>query len=112
MDQIDKQINDYIESYVKECLENVPSLASLAEWQKEEVAQKIRSYLYKSMVDTLIDKLDEGQLNQIKDLDFASDEFAQKAELFAAQIPGFYLDLEEKLQKEVEQIKQTGQIPQ
>lgn len=99
---MDKITTDFINNLVEKCAAN-PALVN----QKAN----LENYFYRSMVETLIDNLNEEQLNQVKDLDLNSNEAQEKLQLFAAQVPGFINILDEKLAKEAENISITGQIP-
>ncbi len=97
---MDQQINDFIQGLISSCLNN-PSLGYLSNEQKTNLSGNLEAHLYKLSVETLINSLNEDQINQIKDLDFESPEMETKLELFAAEIPGFSVVLEDKLQQEV-----------
>lgn len=103
---MDQLINEYLEKMVSEASNYIRSGAD-----QEEIKDKIRSYLDKVVVETLIDSLSDYQLLQIKDLDYQDKEMREKLTQFASEIPGFIFDAEKKLKDEVEKIKQTGQIP-
>jgi hypothetical protein len=89
-----QDIEQYINKYIEECL-NAPSFISLNEEQKNQVKQQLGEYFNQLIIETLINNLSLDQL-----------------QLFAAQIPGFLMILEEQVKKSTESIKQTGQIPQ
>lgn len=107
---MDQQIEEYIQNIVSGCL-NSPAFANLTPEQRPEAESRLQAYFYRVIVETLINRLSEEQLNQIQDLDFSSPEMEAKLEQFAAAIPGFYQDMDEKLQQEAELVKQTGIIP-
>ncbi len=111
MDQLDQQIEQYLNNYVTQAL-SAQGFASQTEDAKKQTAEKIRSYLNSVVTDTLIDNLTDDQVNQLSGVDFDSEEGEAQVSLMAAQVPGFMFILEKKLQEVVGQIQQTGQIPE
>lgn len=98
---MDQQVQEFIQNLITSCINN-PALAYLSPEQKAKLSANLETYLYKLSVETLINSLNEEQINQIKDLEFESPEMEEKMELFAASIPGFAIILEEKLQQETD----------
>lgn len=99
---MDKVVDEVINSLVESCMQN-PALAN----RREE----LETYFNQMMVKTLMDQLNAEQFNQIKDLDLNSEETLDKLQLFAIQIPNFAGILDEKLGREAESIRTSGQIP-
>lgn len=108
---MDKIFENYVESLIQECLKGA-KFAYLPQRQKKEIEGKIRDHFYSVTINTLIDQLSDEQLLEIKDLEPGNPILVQKFERFAAEIPGFASVLEDKLKAEMDQILQTGQIPQ
>lgn len=100
MDQVDLQINNYIEGLVMDCL-NSPNPPD---------PEMVRNRLYKVVVETVVAALDQNQFSQIENLDPASQEMADKIQDFASKIPGLHKIIEEKLAQEVANIKQTPSL--
>lgn len=109
MDPLEKNIEEYIDGLVNEAL-GASVFASLSPEQKEEVKNKLYNHFYQVILDTTIDNLNEEQVSQLEVLDPESPEMEEKIRLFAAQIPNLAQEMEQKLDEEVEKIKQTGQI--
>lgn len=107
---MDQQIDQYIKGLVNDCL-LASSFVNLDVDQKNQITEKIENYFSQEMINCLVDNLSEAQLLEIKDLAPESPEMERKMEQFAAEIPGFVFLLQERLEKEAEQIKQSGQIP-
>lgn len=101
---------EFVEKLVSECLKTA-KFEFLPEKEKKETAQKLREYFYQQTIDLLLDQLSDEQFFQIKDLDPKDPKMQEKLEQFAAEIPGFALALEDNLNKQSDQILQTGQIP-
>jgi|SRR3989344_8969113 len=109
---MDQDIEQYLNKYIEECL-NSPGFSALNEEQKVEAQKQLEEYFNQLILETLINNLSQDQMNQLgQDADFESPETLDQLQLFAAQIPGFLMILEEQLKKSAESIKQTGQIPQ
>ncbi len=102
---------EYLEKLIKECMQG-DKIAYLSRNQKKDLEQKIRAYFYSITINTLIDQLSPEQLDQVKDLDPDSPEMQQKMAEFAASIPGFAVVLEDKLKQKMDQILQTGTVPE
>lgn len=100
MDQVDLQINNYIEGLVADCL-NIPNPPD---------AEMVRDRLYKVVVETVVGALDQNQFSQIENLDPGSQETADKIQDFASKIPGLSSIIEQKLSEEVIRIKQNPSV--
>ena len=107
---MDEFIEGYLEKLVSECLKGA-KLAILSPSQKQEMAENLRDHFYDVTTKTLIEQLSNQQLMEVKDLDPDSPEMTAKMSEFAAVIPGFYMVLDKKLKSEMDQILQTGQVP-
>ena len=101
---------EFVEKLVSECFKTA-KFEFLPEKEKEETTQKLREYFYQITIDTLLDQLSDEQFSEIKDLNPRDPKMQEKLEQFAAEIPGFAVVLEDKLNKQSDQILQTGQIP-
>lgn len=110
MDQ-QNQFASGIEQQVSECL-NAPSLSSLPEDQKSQMADKIREHLYNVILTTTFDNLTDEQFVAVKDLQPQDPVLAQKLEEYSAQIPFLAQAIQEKIDQDSEYIKQNGQLPQ
>ena len=97
MDQVDLQINNYIEGLVADCL-NSPNPVD---------PETVRDRLCKVVVETVVGALDQNQFSQIENLDPGSQEMADKIQDFASKIPGLSSIIEQKLSEEVLRIKQS-----
>lgn len=108
---MDEQIQQFIDNKVGECLQD-PQFANLPEDQKNNLKERIYTYLYKSMILALIEQLNDAQVMAIKDLELESPEMEEKLQQFSAEIPGMAFVLEDKLNEEALKIKQTGSVPE
>ncbi len=106
---MDQKINAYLESLVLEMF-NCPVFVNLTQEQKSATAEKIRNNLYNVIFDMIIDRLNQEQLNEIKNLPIDSPEMVRKIEEFAAFMPSLAQDMEAKLSQEIADIKQNPQI--
>lgn len=111
MDPLEKNIEEYIDGLVNQAL-LAPAFYNLSPEQKEEVKNKLSNHFYQVILDITVDNLNEEQVAQLEVLEPESPQMEEKISLFAAQTPGLAQLLEQKLNEEVVQIKQTGQIPQ
>lgn len=108
---MDEQIELYINTLVDNCMQG-PAFSGFGEDQKNEIRTKLTEYFNNIIVQTLLENLNEQQLQQLENMDFSTSEAAEKIALFASQTPNLLIIVDQKLQKEVMTIKQTGQIPQ
>ena len=106
---MDQKIASYIESLVLEVLSSA-NMANLPEDQKNAQAEKIRNRLNDTVLDTVIDKLNPEQLQQIQNLGAESLEMAAKLEQFSSQIPFLITDIEKRLNEETQNIKQDPSV--
>src|SRR4051812_3972049 len=102
---------NFIEKLITECLQGA-KFAYLTPKEKDDLKIKLRNHFMNVTLDTLVDQMSDEQLVQVKDLDPNSPEMQQKMVEFAAIIPGFAIILDDKLKKEMDNILQTGQIPE
>lgn len=98
---MEQEINRYINNLIHECLTVVPSLDR----------NQLEGYINQVVFETLVYSLSDDQVKGIEDMDFNSPAGIGKLQLLAASTPGFMMILDEVLRKEVEHIKQSGQIP-
>lgn len=108
---MDNIFEDFIENLIKECLQGA-KFVYLPANEKKELEAKLRDHFYSLTINTLIDQLSDEQVMEIKDLDFKTKEAQEKIAQISAAIPGFAFVLEDKLKQEMDQILQSGQIPQ
>lgn len=101
----------FIENLINECMQSA-KFAYLPDSNKKEVAEKLRNHFYSVTIDMLVDQLSDEQASQIKALGQNNPKTPELMSQFAASIPGFAVILEEKLTKEMDNILQTGQVPQ
>lgn len=106
MDQFDQ----YIEDTTNKCLAS-PSLASLPEDQKAEMAQKIKEHFVNIILLTTIDNLTDDQFVQIKDLQPSDPVLGEKLEEFSSQMPFLAQAVQDKLDEDSNYIQQNGQLP-
>jgi hypothetical protein len=107
---MDQKIVEFINSKVDDCL-NAESFSSLGQEEKDSIKQKLTDHLYKVVIKTIISNLGQEELDELLKLDLESVEAEEKFEQFAAGSPGNIEKINETINKEVESIKQSGQVP-
>ncbi len=115
MDPVTQNVNQNIEellnSLVDECLQ-APGFANLTPEQKQVMAGQIQDHFTDVALEVLVDKLDEAQFSQIENLEPGSPEMIEKIQTLAGQVPGLSDDLEAKLRRDIEYIKQNAKLPE
>lgn len=101
---MDAKITAFIESLVAEVLQ-IPDFASLSEAEKNEVAEKMRDRVNDITLNTLLDRLNLAQLQEIQDLSADNPQLAQKLQEFASKDPFLAEEVEKQLLEEVKKIK-------
>lgn len=114
MDLFTQTVNEGIEGYLDDlvvyCLQT-PGLVHLSYDQQDRFASKVRNYLYQTVLETFVARLNKEQFSQIEYLDPAGPEMVAKIQQLSSQIPGLSDDIEEKLQGDMEYIKQNSKLP-
>lgn len=108
---MDQKVNEVLDNMVSQVLAS-DMYVNLPEDQKSSLAPKIRTHLNGVIIDTMVDRMSDEQLNAIKDLPADSREMEDKIEKFATAMPNLAQDLEEKLNQAVIDIKQNPQLVQ
>lgn len=99
-DSLNKNLEGYIESFVLEALE----------YCKPEDEEKIRSYFYDAIIDSMIDNLDEKQLTEIKENMDNMPVLLSKIELFASEVPEMSDIIENYLSDSLAKIKEDPKV--
>lgn len=105
---MDQKIEQYLISLVNEVL-NSPNFSNLPQEQKVIYQQKIRTFLDSIVIDTIIDNLNDEQINSLKDIPADSQQMEDKIEEYSSQIPFLAEELEDKLKESVETLKTNPQ---
>lgn len=108
---VNENIEEYINSLVVQCLQ-APGIVNLPQEQQDSFAGQVQDYFSQAILETLVNRLDGEQLSQIENLNPVSPEMVEKIQQLAAQVPGLAGELEARLQRDVEFIKQNSAIPQ
>lgn len=111
MNGLDQKLTAYLEILVSEILAQ-PSLQGLTEEKKKEYAEKLRLHFSDLIVETLLNRLEEDKLAEIKNLTKKPEELEAKLQEYAATVPDLAEDIEERLKRESKALKQNLQLPQ
>lgn len=103
-------ISTYIEKLIEDCL-NAAIFSSLTPQQKEEMVADLRDYFYFAVLETVLNNLTEGQIQQLKSLPPESPELEKMMEEYVSQMPSLAEDIEYRLNKDFEIISQTAILP-
>ena len=104
-DPVDKQLDRYIESMVLSILES-PQLKGLSPEKKQAITEKISEHMNDLVLETLFNRLTKEQLDDMRGSMVNPNEMEKKIEFYAASIPVFYDDLNNRLQREVVALSQ------
>lgn len=107
---VNQNIDDYLNSLVASCLQ-APGILNLPQEQKDAFANQVQDHLSQATLEVLINRLNGEQLSQIENLNPGSPEMVEKIQQLASQVPGLANDIESRLQKDVEYIRQNSRIP-
>ncbi len=102
------KFDQYIDQAITQLLE---SSSHLDENQKKQMGDKIRKHFYNLILTTTLDNLTDEQFLAIKDLAPEDPILAQKLEEFSQEIPFLAENIQEKIDKDLEYMKQNSQIP-
>jgi DNA-binding GntR family transcriptional regulator len=103
---MDDKIDKYLEGLVESIMQGSPRLSALSVEDKEKAIEQLRDRLYKLALETLFNRLSSEQKEDVKKaLDNGNVE--ERVEYYASIVPDFAFDLENRLQREVEFIKNT-----
>lgn len=103
---MDEKLDAYIESLVLGIMAD-PELSNLPQQEKDQYAQRLRDHFNKLIMDTLLNRLSPEQLAEIEKLKDNQEEMENKIEEYAASVPNLAKDIEERLNREVEAMKQA-----
>lgn len=107
---MDQDFESIITKTVEETLES-PFFASLSRPQYEIKKQEIIQFFHELIVFVMFNNLNESQMSELQQMDFASSEAKNKFAKWAAEIPNFLYLYEADLKKYSQSIHITGQIP-
>lgn len=96
----------YIESLVTAVMVT-PELAAMAEQEKEQYKQKLRDHFHSLIIDTLLNRLSPEQLSEVEKIKDQPQALEEKIEEYAVSVPNLAQDIEERLGREVEAMKQA-----
>lgn len=103
---MDEKLDAYIESLVLGIMAD-PELSNLPQQEKEQYKQKLRDHFHSLIIDTLLNRLEPEQLSEIEKIKDQPQVLEEKIEEFAASVPNLARDIEERLAREVEAMKQA-----
>lgn len=103
---MDEKLDAYIESLVLGIMVD-PELSNLPQQEKEQYQQKLRDHFHSLIIDTLLNRLAPEQLSEIEKIKDQPELMEEKMEEYAASVPNLAKDIEERLTREVEAMKQA-----
>lgn len=103
---MDQKLDAYIESLVLGIMAD-PGLNILPQQEKDQYAQRLRDHFNKLIMDTLLNRLAPEQLAEIEKLKENPQELENKIEEYAASTPNLAQDIEDRLNREFETMKQA-----
>lgn len=103
---MDEKLDAYIESLIAAVMAN-PGLTAMAEQEKQQYKQKLRDHFHSLIIDTLLNRLEPEQLSEVEKIKDNPQALEEKIEEFAASVPNLAQDIEERLTREVEAMKQA-----
>lgn len=86
------------------------SLQNLTEDKKQEYAEKLRLHFSDLIVETLLNRLEGEKLAEIRGLLDKPQELETKLQEYASTVPDLAEDIEERLKRELEALKQNLQF--
>lgn len=109
---MDPQIEKYLNDFVEKTLAG-SGFITYAPKEKEELKGKLLNYFSDLIFDTLLQNLNEAQLQELQAMpDLGTEEAQQKIALMSASIPGFIFILQDRFEKVSEEIGRSGKIPE
>ena len=100
-----KNVENYIQNKVEEIL-NSPTFISIPEEKKGRMRSKMENHLEMMVIETFINRLTTDQAEKLSSLiERKPEEASQKLREFASSNPGLADDLQERIEREVEQFK-------
>lgn len=105
---MDEKLQEYLNTLAKEVLAS-PSFANIPSEQKDYYLKKVLDELNNTIFDSLLDNLNNEQLNELKTLGLGSPEAQKRIEEFSEGIPDFVNILEAALKLKVEKLKTNPQ---
>ena len=106
MDNLNKKIEEYLQSLASEILA-LPALKHLNSDQRDEYTQKIKNHFSGLILQTALNRMTQEQIEDLQTNLQNPDVLEQKIEEYSAQIPGLADDIEARLQREFEMMKKT-----
>jgi hypothetical protein len=103
---MDDKLEKYLESLVESVITGSPRLSALGEEEKKKAAEQLRDRLYQLALETLFTRLNPEQKEDVRKA-LSGGNAEERVEHYASLVPDFALDLENRLQREVEFIKNT-----
>ena len=109
---MDPKIEKYLNDFADKALTG-PGFIAFAPKEKQEFRVKLVDYFSDLIFDTLLQNLNENQLQELHGMqDLGSDESQQKIALMSASISGFIFILQDRFEKASEEIGRSGKIPE
>ena len=109
MDEMNKKLDLFIDSFVTGVLTD-PKLADLSAEEKGSYKQKLHDHFSKLILDTLFNRLSPEQLAEVEKVKNNQVALENKLEEYAASMPELARDIEERLNREFEAMKQSLNI--
>lgn len=108
---MDQDMNEILNKYVEDCL-NSSLFAGKTEDEKTQLREKLTTHLQGVILHALVDSLNIEQLERFNQIDPNSDEAPVIVEQLASEVENFVGIADEAMKKEVENIKQSGNVPE
>lgn len=107
---MDQQIDEYINNFIDDCLGS-EHFVNKSDDEKGQLRERLATHLQGVVLHTLVDNLNMDQLERFNNIDPNSDDAPVEVEKLASEVPDFITMVDEVLKKEVESIKESGNVP-
>ena len=107
---MDEQFQTYLNKQLDELMSS-SHFATLNEEQKNQKRAELEDYFYDLILDTLVDNLNDDQLDQLNNADLTAESSTQLISELASQSPTFIFQAQDKIDKALEHLNQTGTVP-
>ncbi len=99
---------EYINSLVEQVL-NSGQYQELEEQKREEIRGKLQEHFHNIIIDTAVNRMTDDQVEELNNaLEQGGEKTETKMTELSAQIPGLAEDIEERLNREAEQLQKLG----
>ena len=97
-------LSNYIKSLIAEIFAS-PGYEKLTKKDKDKIAKNLDVHFQDMILETLINRLDDEQVKDVRSVMKKPKVLEQKLEEYAALVPGLAADIEERLKREVKALK-------